>query len=252
MNRLLGILAVALSAVALGVTLLSGPCSSRPEPGTPKVADESQRPPSELTDAPDSDARMASLESTVTLLVHRVSALERALSSRPTAEGPAAAPAQSQQLESLRADVDALLTGEPLDTEKGRQRLKEIVRSVQDEVFADRTQARTAAREEERAARLKRFAEEAGLSSSQSQDLTSLLDNETRQRRALLEQLRSGQGDRQQGFGEMRTLRQRTDESAKRILSADQYTQYEQLRQEDHRGPGAGRGSAAPGAQPMR
>lgn len=241
MNKLLPVAAMFLSVVALTVTILSGGGERASErAAAPQAPEQTAR----LEESSDGE-RIISLEMEVSRLTRRVDALERSGIVKPGE--PAAAMTteqQAKQLQALRSDVDALLTGEPMQTEEGRKRLKEVVRAVQDEVFADRVQERTAQREQQRQDRLKKLVEDARLSPTQAQDLSKLLDDETKQRKVLMEARRSGAGP-QNGQGSVReqlqAVRRKTDEGAKGLLSAEQYTQYEAMRAED-RGGGRDRG----------
>ena len=251
MNKILAVAAVVLSVASMGVALTrGGEQASAPAPAVERAA----RP-----EAGADEARMAALEVEISRLMRRVDALERP--SMPKPGEPAAAMTteqQSKQLQALRSDVDALLTGEPTGTEEGRKRLKQVVRSIQDEVFTERNQERAAQRDQERADRVKKFVEEARLSSSQAQDLTKLLDDESKQRQALFDARRAGgpgaapgaaaggAGAQPSARDQMRNLRQATDDGAKALLDAGQYTQYQAMRSED-RGGGGGRGPGGGG-----
>ncbi|MGC4117530.1 MAG: hypothetical protein QM765_23820 [Myxococcales bacterium] len=248
MEKVLGIVAVALSALALGVSLTRGSGSAPEAPPPPPVADKSAR----AEPGGQDDGRLNSLEFELSRLMKRVDTLERAGVARPGDPAVALSPdQQAKQLQALRSDVDSLLTGEPLGTEEGRKRLKEVVRAVQDEMFADRTQQREAQQEQERTDRLKKFIEAARLTATQAQDLTKLMDDEAAQRKALWDARRQagaagpqpGMGTGQQVREQMRSLRQTTDNGVKALLSAEQFTQYEAMRSEERgsgRGPGGG------------
>ena len=83
--------------------------------------------------------------------------------------------------------------------------------------------------------------------------MTKLLDEEAQQRKALSEVRRAGGGGAAPTASrdQMRALRQKTDEGAKTLLSAEQYTQFEAMRAEE-RGGGRERGGnrEAGGANP--
>ncbi|HEY3451439.1 MAG TPA: hypothetical protein VGK67_34085 [Myxococcales bacterium] len=262
MTKLLGIAALALSVVALGVSLTRGGGPPAPEgAASPPPVDRAARAEGGGQD----DGRLSQLELEISRLMRRVDALERAGVTRPGEPATAmTTEQQAKQLQALRTEVDALLTGEPLGTEEGRKRLKDVVRAVQDEMFADRAQQREIQRDQERSDRLKKFIEEARLSSTQAQDLSKLLDDESAQRKAWSDARRAANGagagaagepvaSGQQAREQMRTLRQTTDATAKAMLSAEQYTQYETMRSEDRGGgrgggPGAGPGSHGGGS----
>lgn len=240
MKRLWNLIPWALSVAALGVALSHPGGAAEPEAGHIEPTGEVQVEPPASSGAVELENKIAALEWTVSNLVDRVSALERSASA-PRPEGAAPPEVDRRQLDALRSDVDALLTGEALGTDAGRQRLKEVVRSLQDEVFAERIRERAAAREQARAERLKRFVEEARLTSTQEQDIVRALEDEGRQRQAWMEARRAGQGQGRPGFGELRALRQRTDEAAQRILSPDQYVKYEEMRREERQDRGGWR-----------
>lgn len=250
MNKVLGISAMALSVLALVVSLVRGGGEKGADPAAPAVAEP--RAPRAEGGGMD-DGRLAALEDELSRLMKRVDALERSGLPRPgEPTSVMTSEQQVKQLQALRTDVDALLTGEPLGTDEGRKRLKEVVRAVQDEMFSERTQQRQAQQDQERADRLKKFVDEARLSSTQAQDLTRLLDDESARRKALWDARRTAGSEGggltgQQVREQMRTLRQTTDDGAKAMLSPEQYTQYESMRSEDRRGPGGGSGAGGGG-----
>ncbi|MGI5861970.1 MAG: hypothetical protein ACOX6T_07905 [Myxococcales bacterium] len=246
MNRTLPVLAMIASLAALLVALLRDP-SPEPSPILPPIA-APEPAPSDLDleeELAERDQKISALEFTVTLLVNRVVALEKAQAAGTAAPGaaPVLSANERQQLENLRSDVDALLAGEALETESGRTRLKEIVGELQNEVFAERVRERTAAREAAANERIARFAQEARLSPSQENDVRRLLDEEAKKRQELM--TNRGGGDRRQAFQQMRALREETNGQAKNLLSADQYSQFEQMRQEDRLGGRPGRADTA-------
>ena len=245
MTRLLSIVAIILSIVAIGVVL-----SKRQPPALKAVAAEAAQERDEArADAqpPGSDAaqrlRISSLEMTVGSLVRRVSALEKT---------PAAVRGGSvalkdddrQQVERLRKEVDSLLTGEAIASDAGRKRFKEVLRTVQDEVFAERMQDAMVQIEKDRADRLKKLADEAQLSDAQQQNLQRLLDEESQKRQALLEQVRAGNNPPGAERGAMRQVRQQTDQAVQQVLDQGQYDKYQQMRQAERNafrgGPGGG------------
>ena len=239
MSKALAIGAAVLSVISLVVVLSRGDGGGGQAQVAPAAAERAAKP-----EIGADDARLSAMEMELTRLIRRVDALERASSPRPGEPAPAmTADQQARQLASLRSDVDALLTGEPMHTEQGRERLKEVVRSLQGEMFADRV----AQREQERSARLKKLIDDARLSGTQAQDLTRLLDDESQKRQAMMESMRSG-GDLTPSAmrDQLRSLRQQTDDSAKSLLSADQFTQYQQMRSEDRGGGGGGARNLGP------
>ncbi|MCC6995885.1 MAG: hypothetical protein IT370_14850 [Deltaproteobacteria bacterium] len=255
MKRALTIAPIVLSAAALAVALLWRPAASaptrRPRVERPEPSDPAPGPPARSL----ADDETAELSWRITGLSRRLDALEKRVSSGgATTGGAGASAASAPELADLRSDIDALLTGQAMETQTGRARVKEIFRSVQDEVFAERAQERMTQREQAQAERFKAFVTTARLSAAQEQQLKAAMDAEQQRRTELMEKLRAagpGQGGRQ-GFEEMRALRQSTDEAAKKILSEEQYSSYEELRQQGRGrgpgGPGGGFGGGAAGA----
>ena len=206
MKRALTIVPIVLSAAALAVALLWRPATSaptrRPRVARPEPADPAQGPPARP--APGDD-ETAELSWRITGLTRRLDALEKRVSSGGAGAGGAsggAGSASAPELADLRSDIDALLTGQAMETETGRARVKEIFRSVQDEVFAERAQERMAQREQAQAERFKAFVTSARLSGAQEQQLAAAMKAEQDKRTELMEKLRAagpGQGGRQ-GF----------------------------------------------------
>jgi hypothetical protein len=246
MNKGLGIAALALSAVALVVSLTrDGGAAPEPAPAEPAT----DRPDRAEVAAQD-DGRLSSLEMELSRLMKRVDTLERAGLPRPGE--PAQAMTTEQQASSSRrcartwtrcsrgaagdrGGPQAAQGGAPLGA--GRD-----VRRPGPAEGAQQAQGR--------ADRVRRFVEEARLSATQAQDLTRLLDDEAEKRRSLWDARRGanaaggqpgGVSPGQQMRDQMRALRAATDASAKSILGADQYTQYEAMRSEE-RGGGRGGG----------
>lgn len=191
----------------------------------------------------------------IATLTARVAQLERLRSVRVA---PAPAPAESPpaggaavpvpatlaaEVRQLREDVDALLTGEATATEQGQARLRSLI--------ADTQQRQWAEREERRDARiLQQLTDDAHLNQSQRDELAKALEAERTQRRTLLAGARSGEG---QGRPEelrstLQALRAQTDQKARSLLSAEQYTKYESSRSfgRGPRGGGGAGGSAGP------
>ena len=243
MKRALTVVPIVLSAAALAVALLWRPAASaptrRPRAPRPEPSEPTPGTPARLP----ADDETAELSWRITGLSRRLDALEKRVSGGgATAAGSGAGSAGVPELADLRSDIDALLTGQAMESETGRARVKEIFRSVQDEVFAERAQERMAQREQAQAERFKAFVTSARLSAAQEQQLAAAMKAEQDKRTELMEKLRAagpGQGGRQ-GFEEMRALRQSTDEAAKKILSEEQYSSYEELRQQGRGGRGPG------------
>lgn len=192
-------------------------------------------------------------------LAQRLERLEKQLAwqaSRPvvagTAPEPAAAPgaapvvvqgANPGQVQQLREDVDALLTGEAVSTDQGKARLRELISETQRAQWAERQVQR-----DERI--VNRLAESAHLSARQREDVTRALADERTQRNALVGGGRGGQGQPEEVRSQMQALRAQTDQKMRTILDAEQYKQYEASRSFGRQRAGlpGPNGPAAPGA----
>jgi hypothetical protein len=240
MDKLWKIVSVTVALAALVVVLFQRVTIGRLEERL--EAAEARRPGK----TPD-DPRAARLERRVAWLEQTVARVVRMslAGGRGRAEGPAAGPAPasgagspaatSDRVSRLREDVDALLTGEALATEQGRKRLHQVVRDAQDQVWRERRQRWRKVHSELRKERMKEFAEKAGLSASQQQQLTSLLDGERSRRRQLMRSARDGEVPFTQAMKTIRGLRTETDQKVKGLLDSKQYEQYEKLRSERRR-----------------
>ncbi|WP_224244513.1 hypothetical protein [Hyalangium gracile] len=250
MNRILGFASLGLAVVALGVAL----SNSGEVPVAPPAPERSASTSSHEVEA--LEKRLKALENTVVLLSSRVMALERQPGAAGGGTGAAGAPpaALAQEVEQLKTEVRSLIAGEALNSQGGREYLKEMVRSVQDEM-------RTAQREErqqqwvqaqaqaqtERSERLRRFVSEAGLNYSQEQEFTRRFQEEDARRQALFAEVSAGSKSPRELRQELRALQNQTDEAMRQILSEDQKAKYDALRRED-RGPGRPGGRQQDGA----
>lgn len=197
--------------------------------------------------------RIASLEERVELLAAqragraaedeaglgaRVDKLEKQLAWRVTPTvGPATAataataapgaPANTAQVQQLREDVDALLTGEATATEQGKARLRELIADTQKQQWAERQERR-----DERI--VTRLAESARLSPQQREQLTQALADERGRRATLLGSVRTGGGpllgQPEDVRAQLQALRAETDQKLRTVLDAEQYKQYEAAR----------------------
>lgn len=247
MNRLLPWCALALSALALGASFRGRGDAREDAPAPSELRDPAPR-----ADADELERRVADLEATAQSLSRRLMALERRGTeggAAPAAVGGEAPAALAQQVQQLRAEVQGLVVGEAMHTPEGRAQLKEVVRSVQEELVADRVSARQSARAEARKERLARFVTEARLTASQERDLTALLETEEQRRQALIEAMRRDQRPPRDARQALRALREETDAAATRLLDEQQRGLYQELRREEGQG-GRGGGRPRPGSSP--
>ncbi|CAM3743317.1 hypothetical protein G4177_20190 [Corallococcus sp. ZKHCc1 1396] len=253
MNRILGIASVGLASVALGVALW-GPGRSE----APAATDAAPRVQDSSADVRALQTRVKALEETVQLLSRRMMAFEQQPGTTTGGSGPAPA-GLAAEVAKLREEVRGVMVGEALNSESGKQSLKEIMRTVQDEQRTEQRQQwqqqvdqmRSQA-EAERGARVKTFITDARLSYSQEQELTKQLQAEDAKRQALMS---GGNGQpRQDVRRQLRELRTQTDQEMQKVLSADQLTKYQEMRREESspRGGGARGGPAAGGGWEAR
>jgi len=236
MNRLWSALPLVLSVIALIVALVRGPSAedAESEPGLGAAGELSLSE----GDLRDLENRVSALEMNASSLLKRIMVLERETSARPVDAAGGVTPEQRNEIAALRADVEALMAGAITTTERGREQLKDVVRAIQDEVFAERARARDAERERSRTERVRQFALQARLTATQESDILRLLEDEERQRRELFQGAAGGGGPGRQSFSQLRALRNQTDEAARRILSPDQLEQFQQMRREERGGRG--------------
>ncbi len=222
---LVSILAALLGATALAMSFV------RPAPmPTPEA-------PARV-EVPSDDARVEALERELRALSARVSSLERraAVPAGARAEAPEEL---TNEIDTLREDIDAVLAYQPLETEAGRERLKTIVRGVQHEVFRERAQQMRAAHEAREDERFATFVEEHGLDSAQTQALRDAMEEERKKLRALFDR---DEDDGPPDFAKIRPVleaaREATVKRAAEVLDPQQLGAFEALRSF---GPGPGR-----------
>ncbi|OJH37282.1 hypothetical protein [Cystobacter ferrugineus] len=246
MNRFLGPASLAVSLLALTVAFWS----PRGESEAPVAPPPASPPPASAPQAvKDLELRVKMLEENALSLSRRLMLLEQ----RPAvagADGSAAVPpALATEVEQLRSEVRSMVAGEALQSEGGREYLKGMMRSVQDEMRTEQRQQRQermvqnmAQAQAQQAERVRRFATEARLSSSQERDVLRHLENESTRRQELFQAMQSG-GEQRNTRQELRQLREQTDTQIKALLDESQQAQYEQMRREERRGGGRERGN---------
>jgi hypothetical protein len=248
MNRLLGFASLGTALLALAVALWG------PREPVAAATSTDTRPAASSPEVQALARRVQALEDTTVSLSRRLMALEGRPAGAPGAsEGtPAAsAPALAAEVEQLRAEVRGLLAGEALQSEGGREYLKDAVRSAQEELRAEQRQARQqewqqaqAQVQAQRSERLRQFITEARLNYTQEQALTQRLQAEDARRQALFEEVRAGGKSPRDVRQELRALRNETDQEMQKLLSAEQQTKYEEMRREE-RQQGRPRGQRA-------
>ncbi len=239
MNRFLGPASFGLSVLALVVALWN----SRGETVAPAPPEEPLPAASVSPSLESMERRLKALEDNALSLSRRLMLLEQ----RPVVASDggvvAAAPGSlAAEVEQLRTEVRGLIAGEALQSEGGRQYLKEMVRSVQDEMRTEQRESRQQRIEQAqaqaqagRAERLRQFASEARLSYSQEQELTRHMQGEDTQRQALFDAVRAGSKSPRAARQELRQLRDQTDKEMKSLLDESQQAKYEEMRREEWR-----------------
>jgi hypothetical protein len=237
MNRFLGPASLGLSVLALVIALTG----SRGEPAAPPPANE----PADAFSSLELEAlerRVESLEQTSLSLSKRLMLLEQ----RPVVASDggvvAVAPSLAAEVEQLRSEVRGMIAGEALNSQGGREYLKEAVRSVQDDLRTEQRELRQqqmlqaqAQAQAGRAERLRQFVSDAKLSYGQEQELTRRMRNEDTQRQALFDAVRAGTKSPRDARQEVRQLRQQTDKEMAAVLDESQRARYEEMRREERR-----------------
>lgn len=247
MNKLLGIASLTLASAALAVALW-GPRQD----GAPASAAQEAPAAASPTGVEELERRVRALEDTALGLSRRLMALEQ----RPVVSadgGVVAAPtALTAEVEQLRAEVRGLIAGEALNSEGGRTYLKDMVRTVQEEMRNEQRQARQQEWQQaqtqaqaQRGERVRQFISDARLNYNQEQALTRRLEAEDAKRQALLQEVGAGTRNPRDMRQALRAERQQTDEEMRSLLDEGQRAKYEEMRRDEwreERPRGGGRG----------
>jgi hypothetical protein len=246
MNKLLGIASLTLASAALAVALWGPRQDGAPAP-SPQEAPTATSP----ADVEDLERRVRALEDTALGLSRRLMALEQrpvALADGGVVAGVPAA--LSAEVEQLRAEVRGLVAGEALHSEGGRTYLKDMVRSVQEEMRDEQRQTRQqewqqaqAQAQAQRGERVRQFISDARLDYNQEQALTRRLQAEDAKREALLAEVSAGTKNPREVRQALRAERQQTDTEMRALLDEGQQAKYEEMRREER--PRGGRGERA-------
>lgn len=237
MSRFLGFSSLGLAALALVVALVGAQDPIVVPP--PPAEASSGASPAELQAL---EKRVQALEGTVQLLSQRLMAFEKQPGT--AAGGAVAVPAGAlaAEVEQLKSEIRGLMAGEALNSEGGREYLKEMMRSVQGEMREAERQEREqrwvqamAQVQSERDERWRQFVSEAKLDYRQEQELTRRLQGEDTRRKALLDEVRAGSKSPRDMQRELRATRRETDQEMQKLLSEDQQAKYEELRREEWR-----------------
>ncbi len=246
MNRLLGPASLGLSLLALTLALW--------RPGTPEASDAPPPTQKASSSAPSPEElkalarRVQALEDNTLSLSRRLMLLEqRPVSSDGGTVAPAPA-ALAAEVEQLRMEVRGMVAGEALQSQGGREYLKDMVRSVQDEIRTEQRQERMAQFQQaqvqaqaQQSERWRQFAAEARLSYAQEQALQQRLETESTRRQALLDEVRAGTRNPRELRQELRALRSQTDQEMHAVLDEAQRAQYDALRREERQQERPGR-----------
>lgn len=244
-DRILSVVSLLVALGAVGFAYQS----KKPEPPAREARPPIEPAPSTYDE--ELEGRVAALEWVISALSRRLETVETSVSRQPVmaqaaGQQQAALPGDlGQRIQQLQQDVDALFSASVLDTDHGRERAKEALRDLQNELAMDRVRERERVREQASRERFERFAQEARLTPVQTQRLQGVLEGEQSERRALFERMQAGGGNRGEMAREMRALREKTDTAAREILSNDEFQQYQEMRRAEGggRGPGRGQGS---------
>jgi hypothetical protein len=244
MNRLLAPASLGLSLLALTLALWR-PGASEPSEAPPPTEAAAAPSPQELKALA---RRVQALEDNTLSLSRRLMLLEqRPVSSDGGTVAPAPA-ALAAEVEQLRMEVRGMVAGEALQSQGGREYLKEMVRSVQDEMRTEQRQERMAQFQQAQvqaqaaqAERWRQFASEARLSYAQEQALQQRLETEQTRRQALLDEVSAGTRNPRDVRQELRALRTQTDQEMHAVLDETQRAKYDELRREERQQERPGR-----------
>ncbi|MBX5480271.1 MAG: hypothetical protein IRZ16_00255 [Myxococcaceae bacterium] len=256
-QKLFNIAAVALAAIALVVTLFSSRSEPPPVVRAPAAGDDAL-----AADVQELRDRIASVEDSLQYQARRINQLEATLRGMGVA-GAAGQDAGSVTVSSaiaaeiarLRDDVNSLMVGEVINSESGREHLKEAVRSVQEEMRQEQRQRwqqqaaqAMAELDANREQRWRDFARRAGLNYQQEQTVIGAVNAEAERRKELLKQLESGEASRRDLRPQLQSLREETERTVKAALTEDQWKQFQDERRTERQsmrgfgGPWGGRG----------
>jgi predicted nucleic acid-binding Zn-ribbon protein len=249
MNRFLGFSSLGLATLALVVALANSSPVVVPAP-----LPEGESPGASAPELQALEKRVQALEGTVQLLSQRLREAER----RP---GSAAAPGEAVPPAALAAEVDqlkdeirGLMAGEALNSEGGREYLKDMMTSVQGEMRDARRREQEqrwvqamAQAQLDRNGSWKKFVTDAGLNTHQEQQLMRRLEDEDSRRKTLIEEVRAGTKQPRDMQRELREARKQTDEEMQKLLGPDQQRQYLETRRDEWR---QARGGGGPGGPP--
>lgn len=219
-----------LSDLEAGLAAVETPAAASPPPVTPVVAVQK-------TD----DRRVAALEARVVALTRRLDTLgergsERQGRRRVEVEAEPRVGTDSDEVVSLREDVDALLTGEGIDTPEGRQKVSALVEKAQEEAREKRWERRRAARDEAQQTWLEEFSAKSGLDEATSAALGEVLRAQSEKRREVFRAVRDGDGSMEDARRDAVAMREATEAKVKELLTEEQFQAYEASREERSRG----------------
>jgi hypothetical protein len=238
MSKWVGWSALAISIVAAGLAL------THSAPAEPEVASTDPERPSDADSLAlqTLERRVSNLQQNIQSLSSRLMQVERA----PVGGDGGVAPEHLvREVASLRAELQSYSAGTTLETEEGRGAMKQLVRSVQEDLATERRrewqqQMEKSVNEgkQEREQRWKKFITDAHLSYEQEQALLTRTRAEDEQRKALLEQVAAGTKQFRDVQPDLRALRRQTDEAMQKTLSEEQMASYSKLRRDERGGRG--------------
>ncbi len=246
MNRALLIACFALSTIALALSLVPRDPPPPPPAATGGVSAD---------DLDILERRIEMLENDNHELWAKVQQLQRAAAGAgvavalPSDAGGVPAAMQAE-VAKLRDEVHGMIAGEALNSDSGKQWLRERMRELEQEDRRSRMEQqlqRAAAREQEQKAQWKKFVADAKLNYTQEQSLMKALDAESARRQALMDEVKAGTKDFREVMQQTRELRRETDKAVKGSLDEAQQKQYEELRREQNRPRGWGDGERGGG-----
>ena len=219
------------AATALGLVVVQTVRLGKLEKSRP-VASSGEEDSEALEKAAALEDRMASLEGAVRRLVGLALTRAPAAGEKAGAPDPVLLAWMQDELKNLRKDVDNVITGDSLETEEGRKKLKDLLKNVRQEERREHRQRFEQVANHLQREQLAQLAKDAGLDQATTDKLDKMLTDERQAMRDVWRAFRSGEKDIPAAIAESRKIRAETDAATRQMLSADQYKAYEQMRQE--------------------
>jgi len=139
---------------------------------------------------------------------------------------------ESDEAAVRREDLDSLLTGDDVESEQTRDKLRNIIREEQRAAFQEHREERWKRRQDHQDAELRSFADRTDISDSQLDEMMTFIGQERGQVRSLFDAARAGELDYHDARDSARALRDQTHEQMRDVLDEEQFVAYTEFREE--------------------